>query len=251
MDRDAVLLDVDGVVARITLNRPEVLNAENMEWVHGLDAAVNAVAAQRDVRAVVIRGAGRAFCAGLDLAMFSREGMPPGFYEVQERAFRSLELLDAITVAAVHGHCHGGGLQLAIACDIRISSSDCRFSLTAIQKGLFPGMAPFRLPRLIGLGPARRLILSGEMFGADEAFRLGLVDHLVPADRFEGGVEDVLGMYLKAQPPAVIASKRMMDHAFESPLDAVYQQSRTLLSACRAALDVSQDVGAGDPQRSV
>jgi enoyl-CoA hydratase/carnithine racemase len=102
MNQSAVVLASDGPLVQITLNRPAVLNAMNMDWVEGLDAAVRAVAAVPDVRVVLVRGAGRAFCAGLDLDMYAREGMPPGFYELQERAFRGLELMDKITIAALH-----------------------------------------------------------------------------------------------------------------------------------------------------
>ena len=198
MDERAILLELDGPLARITLNRPAVLNALNLAWVRELDAAADAVAARREVRAVLIRGAGRAFCAGLDLDMLGREGMPPGFYELQERAFRTLETLDAIVIAALHGYCLGGGLQLATACDIRICSTECRLGLPAVLEGLFPGMSPYRLPRLIGLGPARRLILSGDQVGPDEALRLGLVDHLVPAAEFDAGVAAIVDRYLQA-----------------------------------------------------
>src|SRR5262245_16000695 len=105
MNESAVVLEYQGPVAQIVLNRPAVLNAMNMEWVADLDAAVRAVAATPDVRVVLVRGAGRAFCAGLDLDMYAREGMPAGFYDLQERAFRGLELMDKITIAAAHGHC--------------------------------------------------------------------------------------------------------------------------------------------------
>ena len=87
------------------------------------------VATEPDVRTVLVRGAGRAFCAGMDLEMSSRQGMPDGFYEGQERAFRELELMDKIIIAAVHGYCLGGGLQLAISCDIRICCTDCRLGV--------------------------------------------------------------------------------------------------------------------------
>ena len=122
MGERAVVLQVDGPLARITLNRPEKLNAINLAWCRDLEAAVNAVADARDVRVTLVRGAGRSFCAGLDRDMLAREGIPPDFFEGHERAFRGLELMDKITVAALHGHCLGGGLQLALACDIRISS---------------------------------------------------------------------------------------------------------------------------------
>ncbi|MEE8305195.1 MAG: enoyl-CoA hydratase/isomerase family protein [Candidatus Tectomicrobia bacterium] len=246
MNQSAVILEREGSLARITLNRPHVLNAINLAWVEGLGAAVSTVAAEPDVRVVLVRGAGRAFCTGIDLDMLGHEGMPTGFYEGHERAFRELEVMDKLTIAALHGHCLGGGLQLATACDIRICSTECRIGLPAVNEGLFPGMAPFRLPRLIGLGPARRLILSGEIIGPDEALRLGLVDHLVPAERFEVGLAEVVERYLRAPRTAAVASKRLMQRAFDAPLETVYQESLTLLAECLASPEV---VAAGEAWR--
>ena len=250
MDQSPVLLDVDGPLARITLNRPEVLNAENLAWVQGLEAAVDQVAAEPDVWVVLVRGAGRAFCAGMDLDMLGREGMPAGFYEGQERAFRGLEVMDKITVAALHGYCLGGGLQLAVSCDIRICSTDCRLGLPAIQEGLFPGLAAFRLPRLIGLGPARRLVLSGAIIGPDEALGLGLIDHLVPAERFEAGLAEVLALYLNAPRAASIASKRLLGRAFDAPFETVYQESQPLLAECLASPEVQAAAEAWQRRRT-
>jgi enoyl-CoA hydratase/carnithine racemase len=233
-------LDVDGPLARITLNRPEVLNAMDMAWIRDFLRAVERVAAEPDVRVVAIRGAGpRAFCAGLDLDMLAREGMPAGFYEGQERAFRALELLDKIVIAAIHGHCLGGGVQLAIACDIRVCSSDARLGLPAVNEGLFPGMAPFRLPRLVGLGAASRLVLSGETVDAAEALRLGLVDYVVPAERFEDELAAVVERYLRAPRAASVSSKRLLRRAFEGTFDEVYQESLPLLRECLASPEVA------------
>ena len=239
MGESTILVQLEGPLARIILNRPIVLNAMNLAWVQELEAAVDRVAAEPEARVVLIRGAGRAFCAGLDLDMMGREGMPAGFNDSQERAFRAIELMDKVAIAALHGYCLGGGLQLAIACDIRVCSSDCRLGLPAVQEGLFPGMAPFRLPRLLGLGPARRLILSGEMIGPDEALRLGVVDHLVPAERFEEGLAEILERYLTAPRAASIASKRLMRRAFDAPLGVVYAESLPLLDECQASPEVA------------
>ena len=238
MSEPPILLELAGPLARITLNRPERLNAMNLAWVAGLAEAAGAVGAAPGVRVVVIRGAGRAFCAGLDLEMMGRERMPAGFYETQERAFRALELMDAVVVAGIHGHCLGGGVQLAIACDIRVCSDDARLGLPAVNEGLFPGMAPFRLPRLIGLGPARRLILSGETIGADEALGIGLVDHVVPAERFEAGVEEIVQRYLAAPGAASAASKRLLRRTFEADFDTVLGESLPLLRECLKAPEV-------------
>lgn len=234
MRHGTVLLDVEGPLARITLNRPEVLNAANLAFMEDFEAVVDAVAAEPDVRVVLVRGAGRAFSAGLDLDMSGGADAPRllEFFERQERSRCRLEALDTITIAAVHGYCLGGGLQLAISCDIRVCSTDCKLGLPAVLEGIIPGLAPVRLPRLIGLGPARRLVLSGELVGAEEALRLGMVDYVVTAERFEEETAAVIETYLKVPPTAARASKRLMRRAFEEPLSALEAEMLPLIEAC-------------------
>ena len=239
MQNDSVQLTMEGPLARITLNRPARLNAMDLAWIEGLNEAVDRLVEDPAAAVVLIRGAGRAFCAGLDLDMLEASGMPAGFYEGQERAFRNLERLDAITIAAIHGYCLGGGVQLAIACDLRVCSSDAVLGLPAVNEGLFPGMAPFRLPRLVGLGAASRLVLSGEEVDAGEALRLGLVDYLAPAERFDDELRTVLERYLRAPRAASVSSKRLMRRAFEGTFDEVYAESLPLLRECLASPEVA------------
>jgi enoyl-CoA hydratase/carnithine racemase len=240
MCSDVVRLDLLDSVAWITLNRPERLNAMDMAWIAGLNATVDAVAEAADVRVVVIRGAGRAFCAGLDLDMLSAEGMPAGFYEGQERAFRALELMDAVTIAAIHGHCLGGGVQLAVACDIRVCSTDAQLGLTAIRKGLFPGLSPHRLPKIVGLGTASRLILGGETLDAAEALRLHLVDYVVPSEIFEREVQRIVEMYLASAPAAVRSAKQLMREAYTCSWEEAWARSLPLLDECLATPEVAR-----------
>ncbi|HEY7295229.1 MAG TPA: enoyl-CoA hydratase/isomerase family protein [Dehalococcoidia bacterium] len=235
MSKDAVLLTCDGPLARITLNRPRVLNAENMEWIAGLGAAVDAVAARPELRVVLLRGAGRAFCAGMDRDMLAHEGMPPGFYDEQERVFAAIEALDAISVAVLHGYCLGGGLQLALACDLRVCSADCKLGLPAGELGLFPGMAVFRLPRQIGFGHARRILLTGEWIAPQEALRLGLVDVLAPPERLDGEAERLAQLLLAGPRNAAVATKRLLRRGFDVAAPAVLAESRELLAACLAS----------------
>jgi enoyl-CoA hydratase/carnithine racemase len=244
-----VLLNVAGPLATITLNRPHVLNAQDAALMEALESAVDTVARMPDLRVVVVRGAGRAFSAGLDLEMRAR-GEPPDFFERQERTRQRLESLNAITVAAVHGPCLGGGLQLAIACDIRVCSTDARLGLPAVLEGLFPGLATVRLPRLIGLGPARRLILSGEVIEAPEALQLGLVDHVVPAETFDSELAAILETYLRVPPAAAAASKTLMQAAFEEPLSASVDRLGPLMDRCRAAPEAQAAIAAWRRRRS-
>ena len=232
-------LALDGPVAHVTLNRPQRLNAIDLSWIEALNRVVDTLAQRSDLAVAIVRGAGRAFCAGLDLDMLAASGMPPGFYQGQERAFRQLEVLDVVTVAAIHGYCLGGGVQLAIACDLRICRADAILGLPAVGEGLFPGLAPFRLPRLVGRGTAARLILSGERLGADEALRVGLVDYVEPVEEFEARLARIVERLLEAPRAAVVGSKRLMREAFDGTWQSAYDLSLPLLEACLASADVA------------
>lgn len=235
----AVTAERSDGVARITLNRPEVLNAMDEAWVDALDASTEALVDDPSVDVIVVSGEGRAFCAGLDLGMLAARGMPEGFYAKQERAFRRLELGEPLAIAALHGYCLGGGLQLAISCDLRIASSDAMIGLPATNEGLFPGMSVYRLPRLIGLARARRLILSGEMIDAETALSYGLVDHVVAAAEFDAGVERLVEQYRAAPRAAAIASKQLLASVFDTTFDEAYERSVPLLERCLDSEDVA------------
>jgi len=235
-----VLLDIDGPLARITLNRPQRLNAVDEALAHDLDQAVSAAARAPAVRVVLVHGAGRAFCSGIDRDMLGRGAITPDFFELTERARLGLESMDKITVAAVHGYCIGGGLQLAIACDIRIATTDSRFAVPAVADALIPGMAPIRLPRLIGLGPARRLMLSGAEIGSEEAARLGLVDHVIPDDDRDAAITQMLQPYLAAPPTAVAGLKQLLASAFAPPVATVAPTAARLFADCLASAELAE-----------
>ena len=239
MPEPAVYAHRRGPIAEIVLNRPEVLNAENLQWIADLQGAIDTVAADEAAQLVVVRGAGRAFCSGLDLNMMAEQGMPAEFYPAQERAFCALEALDRLVIALIHGYCLGGGLQLAIACDLRIATSDAVLGLPAAREGLFPGMSVWRLPRLIGLGRALRLAISGELLDGAEAGRIGLVDHVVPAEAFPQAAEQIVERYLAVPQTAARATKRLMRRAFERDFASVYEESVPLLARCLAAPEVA------------
>ena len=171
--------DVDGPVATITFNRPEKLNAADLAQCHALEAAVAAVGAEPEVRVVLLRGAGRSFGTGIDRDMVG-DGVPADFMPAHQRAYAALEDMDKLVIAVIHGHALGAGLLVALAADLRICSTDAVLGLLAARYGLFPALGTFRLPRLIGLGPPHRLILSGDTVDPEEAYRLGLVDRLGP-----------------------------------------------------------------------
>jgi enoyl-CoA hydratase/carnithine racemase len=164
--------------------------------------------------------------------MYAAEGMSMEFYRRQEAGFRVLETMGKTVIAAIHGYCLGGGVQLAAACDARVASTDAVLGLPAVDEGLFPGMAPYRLPRLVGKGRANALILTGKPVGADEAERIGLVDHVVEAGDFEAGLAATVEAYAQAPRDAAAASKRLMACSYEVPFDEALAESEALLEVC-------------------
>lgn len=228
-----------GRIAEILLNRPQKLNAMNLDWVHDLDAAVGGLVGDPDLRSVVIRGEGRAFCSGLDLDMMGEQGMPPDFFATQERAFTTLERLPAIVIAQIHGYCLGGGLQMALACDIRIAREDAVLGLPASLDGLPPGAAAWRLPRFVGMGRALRLCLLGKPISAGEAFDMGLVDHVLPTDGFPERAREIVEEYAAIPHRAAVGVKETVRTAFDVNFDQAFDRCREIAADCLRGPDVA------------
>jgi enoyl-CoA hydratase len=217
-----VLLDVQADIALVTLNRPTARNAINADMRRELTEAVEAAAADPAVRALIIRGAGeKAFCAGADIKEFA----PPSSLVDAREERTGPKWTDAIascpkpTVAAVHGYCLGGGLEIALACDIRVATDDAVFGLPEVRRAIVPGAGGTqRLPRVVGLGPALRMILTGEHIDAAEALRIGLVGEVVPAGALDDAVGRLAGAFRRVGPRAVAYAKEAVMRGFELPL---------------------------------
>jgi enoyl-CoA hydratase len=185
-DSPPVLLDVAGAVATVTINRPRVLNALDRETFDALETALDHIERDSTVRCTIITGAGeRAFCAGADIRQLNALGSEGAlaFMALGQRLFDRIAASPKPTVAAVNGYALGGGLELAMACDIRLASNAAHFGQPEITLGSIPGWGGTqRLPLLVGLGRARELILTGRIIDAAEAERIGLVSRVVPAD---------------------------------------------------------------------
>jgi enoyl-CoA hydratase len=172
-------------IAVVTISRPQALNALNSRFFQEMDSLIAEVGARDDIKVLIITGEGKAFAAGADIAEMvdKTQDQAAQFSKVGQRTFRSLELLAKPVIAAVNGFALGGGCELALACDFRIASIKAKFGQPEVNLGVIPGYgATQRLPRLIGLGNALFLLLTGEMIGAEEALRLGLVQKIAEPD---------------------------------------------------------------------
>jgi enoyl-CoA hydratase len=184
MTYDTIIVERQDHVATITLNRPDVLNAQNNPMRQELLAAFSALRQDDDVRAIVVTGAGeRAFSAGADIREFLEPPPPTEFRERRKRLdYRGeMDRCPQPIIAAIRGFALGGGLELALACDIRIAAEDAQLGLTEINLAIIPGGGGTqRLPRLVGRGKALEMILTGARVPAAEALRIGLVERVVP-----------------------------------------------------------------------
>jgi enoyl-CoA hydratase len=185
MSFENLLVERDGAITTITLNRPKVLNALNAQTLDELTTAFEAAAGDAETRVVILTGAGdKSFVAGADINELAVQTPVGGRDHARrgQRLFDRIERLGKPVVAAVNGFALGGGCELAMACTMRIAADTARFGQPEINLGIIPGYAGSqRLPRLVGRGRAQELLLTGDMIGADEAYRIGLVNRVVPA----------------------------------------------------------------------
>jgi enoyl-CoA hydratase/carnithine racemase len=243
----SLLLTVDGEshIATLTLNRPDALNAISRELAAELLATCKALAGRDDVRAVIVTGAGeRAFCAGADLKerRMLTAGERAAHTAAIEAAAEALAALPMPTIAAVRGFALAGGAELAIACDLRVAAGDATFGFPEVKIGIFPGAGgTLRLPRIVGAGAARDLLFTGRQVTAEEAFRLGLIDRLVPAESVLEDAAALAASIAANAPLAVRAVKRAVEESLGTPLD----EARRAVNALRAALDATADYEEG------
>ena len=207
---------IDGPVATLMLNRPDVLNCADEQWARDLNALVDDLASRDGLRVVVVRGAGRAFCSGIDLTALSQGEISLTFFRNWEAALRKLETLNAVVIAAVHSHCIGGGLQVALACDLRIARDDARFGITAVREGIIPGIGMWRVARFAGLGRAKQLALAAEVVTATVAQDWGLVDWVVDAASFETRIAEITDRLLSMAETSTRLTKKLTNMSFET-----------------------------------
>jgi enoyl-CoA hydratase/carnithine racemase len=227
-----IRLAFEGPVARVTLDRPAVLNAGNGEWVSDLNEVVARLERAPDTRVVVITGAGRAFSTGVDLDALAGGAFALSDFVAWEDAMTAIERMDRVFIAAINGYCLGGGLQLALVCDYRLASDTAQLGLPAVKECLIPSMALFRLPRLIGAARARELILLGESVDASAAERYGLVNRVVPAAHFERALDETVQKFLALPPASTCASKRLSARAFDLEFDVFRREMQDQFKMC-------------------
>jgi len=221
MAYETITLAVTDRIATITVNRPDKLNALNDRVIAELGDAIESVRSDSDVGGVILTGAGRAFVAGADISQLEKHGAVSAKELAQrgQNVFRRFETSPKPTIAAVNGFALGGGCELAMSCHIRIASDAAKFGQPEVKLGLVPGYGGTqRLARLVGKGRALQLLLTGEMVDAQEAYRIGLVNRVVPAGELVAAATGMMRTILANGPLAVAGCIEVVNSGYDLPL---------------------------------
>lgn len=244
----ALIFELTDGIARVTVNRPDKLNALNAIVIAELGDAVTRIETDSAVRGAILTGAGtKAFVAGADIAELTEQGATGGRSRalVGQQVFRRLERCGKPVIAAVNGFALGGGCELAMACHLRVASEQAKFGQPEVKLGIAPGYGgTVRLPRLVGKGRALELLLTGEMIDAQEALRIGLVNRVVPADRLIAEAEALLRTILTNGPLAIRACLEAVDNGLDMTVDQALLLEASYFGLLSATADMREGTGA-------
>jgi len=218
MGYTTILYEVADGVATITMNRPQKLNAFDGTMIDEISRAINEVYERDDIRVLVFTGAGRAFSPGADFHWFNFDEWEASIRSkarrITHRLFDDLEYLEKPVIAAINGTCAGGGLELALSCDLRIAAGSARLGFPEVSAGIIPGSGGCsRLIHVVGVGRAKELVLTGELISAEKAEAIGLVNAVVPDDALSGKVRELAATLIKKGPLALGMAKHVMNAA--------------------------------------
>jgi enoyl-CoA hydratase len=244
MAYDNLLFEVSDKIARITFNRPNVLNALNRKTMDELGDCLKKVRADDDIRVLILTGAGeKAFIAGADINELSQQTPVNGreFTLYGQEIIHRLETLGKPAIAAINGFALGGGCELALACTLRIASRNAKLGQPEVKLGIIPGYGGSqRLPRLCGKGVAQELILTGEMISAEESLRVGLVNRVVDSSELLATAEAIAKKIIANAPLAVKYAMEAVERGMEMPQEEGLYLEATLFGLCCATQDMRE-----------
>lgn len=246
-DSSNVLQEIHGRVALLVINRPEKRNALDGATRRELIAKLDALQGDPAVRVVVLTGAGdKAFIAGADISEFEGRSPVDQFRVMSDRTvFDAVERFPKPVIAALNGFTLGGGCELAMACDIRLAADTAKLGQPEVNLGIIPGGGGTqRLPRLVGTGAAYKLLFTGELIGADEALRIGLVDEVVPAAELRARALALADTIAQKSPVALQLIKEAVRASLRTPLDEGLRQETTLFGLAFSSEDKAEGVAA-------
>ena len=210
--KEGTFLSPQKNIGKIKLNRPDAMNSFSPDLLDDLNIALDQAEEDPEVRAVIITGEGKAFSAGADLKAMSKLDDVGAFAEKGQSVFRRIETFPKVIICSINGICIGGGMELALACDIRVAASEVKLGTPEVSLGLIPAWGGTqRLPYLIGMAKARELIFTGSLISSEEAEAIGLVSKVVPADELDSTAAFIASKVASNAPIAVREAKRSLN----------------------------------------
>ncbi len=238
MNYELISVDTKQRLVTITLKRPEVMNAISKAMVRELHHAFDALREDTEHGCVIIVGEGKNFVAGADIGELKERRALESLAAINSALFKKIEEHPVPVIAAIQGYCLGGGCEMALACDMRIAGKSSQFGQPEVGLGIIPAAGGTqRLPRIIGMGRAKEWVLTGWMYDAEEAYRIGLVNHLVEDDAVLEKAEEIAGRILKRGPMAVRVAKTALNASARTGIDT----GLTIESVGQAMLFDSED----------
>ena len=248
MSYSFLTVETAGAIATVTVNRPDKLNALNADTIREMATAFRALRDDAAVRGIILTGSGqKAFVAGADIAELSQMGPIDGVRVSREgqEAFRFLERIGKPVIAAVNGFALGGGLELALACHLRLAASNAKFGLPEVKLGIIPGYGgTIRLQRLVGRGRALELILTGEMIDATEAHRIGLANRVYEPDALLPAARDLMAKITANGPIALALALESVDNAATAGTDDAHTLESNLFGLLASTADMREGMTA-------
>lgn len=249
MEFKFIILQAENGISQIILNRPDVMNALNFEMVSEIGKAVKIIAEDNDARTLIISGMGGNFAAGADIHPMIDSNPQQARKRTFNNTYNSIEKLEIPVIAAISGYALGGGLELALACDIRICSADAKLGLPEIKLGIFPGAGGTqRLPRIIGLGRAKEMILTGNPVDAQKALESGLCNIVSAGNPVDEALKLAVKFAALSQ-TALSGAKRAVNFSSESDLSAGISFEEDVWSGCFSTEDQHEGMKAFTEKR--
>ncbi len=248
MSYENLILDKENEIAILYINRPKYLNALNAQTLEELSRAIDEVQRDPAIKVLIITGAGdKAFAAGADINFMLPLSPAEGRYfsDMGEKVFRKLELMEKPVIAAVIGFALGGGCELAMACDIRLAAENAIFGQPEVGLGIIPGFGGTqRLPRLVGEGRAKELTFTADNISAEEAYRIGLVNHVYPAAELMPQAKKMASRIAARAPMAVGYAKFAIGKGLQVDIDTAMSIESDMFGLCCATEDKNEGLGA-------
>ncbi len=248
MAYENIILEKEDYLAILSINRPRALNALNKDTLSEIRDAIEDIAADNTIKVVIVTGAGdKAFVAGADIAYMQPLSAVEGreFSDYGEKTMRMIELLEKPVIAAIKGFALGGGCELAMACDIRLAADNAVFGQPEVGLGVIPGFGGTqRLPRLVGEGRAKELTFLANNINADEAYRIGLVNHVYPADELMAAAKKMAAKIASKGNLAVGFAKFAIGKGLQADLDTAMSIESDMFGMCSSTFDQKEGMGA-------